>query len=151
MDVSNLSEQELTDLSKKIKDREYEMTQKSFDDFYETDDFKWLCQINSCRMQEQNVEITVTVRALVSVSSFKDETRTDIIASDKGDLIARANMIDALNQKPAVQKMQTSALKAEALFDIKMHEFVDKHKLDRALAWMKITNEMGRRKKWGKI
>ena len=105
-----------------------------------------MCEINANRMQEQDIEITITVRALVSVASFKEETRTDIIAKDKYDLIRNAKMIDALNKEPEVQKMQTAALMAEVLFDEKMHEFVDKHKLNRPQAWCSIVNEMGRRR-----
>ena len=148
MDISNLTKKELADLAKNIRDREYELVQKKFDDFYKTDDFQYLCWLNEQRWQEQNIEITVTVRALVSVNaSDKKKIDTNIIASDKEDLIRKSKMIDALLQTTEAQAMQSKALDAERLFKEKKSEFIDKYDLDRMHAYCAIINEMNRRKK----
>lgn len=144
MDISTLTLEEIRALSDDLKQREYELTELAFERFFQSEDFKHLCKISAAKMQEKLIEVTVTVPVLVSVATFKEETRIDIIARDKESLIANSKMIEVLDSKPEVQKMRSAALEADSLFDAKVHEFIDKYELNPALAWMKIVNRISR-------
>jgi hypothetical protein len=142
IDISSLSTEELDALSKDVKQRQYELEDSSFDEFFQSKDFEYLCKVNSLLMQEQDIEITITVPTLVSVAGNKDETRIDVIASDKGSLVKKAKMREALSQDPTVKRMQQTALQAQIIFDEKMNEFIDKYDLKRGNAWCRIINRI---------
>lgn len=142
IDICELSVEELETLCRDIRQRQYELADNVFEEFFQSKDFEYLCKVYSLLTQEKDFEITITVSALVSLSYNKDEARIDVIARDKESLVRDSKMKEALSKDPEIKKMQKTVLKANAIFDEKMHEYIAKYNLHEASASCRIINKI---------